>query len=205
MPRGGCPTRELRKLFPGPLGSRAVKAPLLVIVLLLTPATLANTMTPTLATPLLASSDIYAMDLVAGTPVTLSLSWDDPLADLDVSVVPPRAPECEYTQTDCLAYIAVEIGTGALCPVVPGEFGAWNFGLGPYTERLSLTAPATGTYQIWVIASTAVPGKPIEYSLDVDGGEPRDPFQTYVSVGSPHCKYVHFAQETAGLTPGSPI
>lgn len=162
-------------------------------------ATHQETLVPLLAGHDVASSHAYALDLGAGETLEAHLQWQGPnapRADLDLALAAPgdvcsAAPE---TDPGCLAAEAEAEATQATCQG-PGDPGASD-GLGPGDETAAATAgdDEAGTWSVYVVASLAVPGDPVRYTLDLettgDGADAVDgPQETILVRTDGHCHH----------------
>jgi hypothetical protein len=128
---------------------------------------------PTFTGHFFATSHYYTLDLSDGEQIDATLSWSGPNAgnaDLDLALSPPGGT-CEVLpnpDAECLAGGAADNVNEAACQGEDNP-GATD-GFGPATESASATADAsqTGTWRVYVIASLAVPGNPVQYDLGID-------------------------------------
>lgn len=178
--------------------------------------------TPLFVAQFASSMDRFHVALDAGETVTVTLAWSDPLADLDMVFVRPHAP-CTDGEPGCTVGGLTGAVDGARCPIVEGETGNIDAGLGPGVASFSTTATETGTHALYVYTSIAVPLVPVPYVLTVavgnGGGEdrvagpfaPTDPFghpapypfnDETLLIGSPHCKWWWGLQQEMGEEPG---
>lgn len=156
-----------------------------------------------------ASSHAYQLELEDGESLTATLTWDGPnaaRADLDLTLAAPDAT-CSASpdpEAGCLADHAESRVLSAACQGARDP-GATD-GRGPGTETATRTAGDDGTWTAYVVASLAVPGDPVRYTLDLatsaDGADTTEgPERTVLVRPDGHC---HHAPATPG-TPSAPV
>lgn len=161
-------------------------------------------------TPVLVAGPFVSMDRVTFTVANAStidarVAWASGTADLDVLLIRP-ANACDVAIPECLLGEDGPVD-GARCPFDEDEVGNVDLEFGPTASAVSTAARRSGTHEVWILATLAVPGIPVAYSLEiaVDGFAPVDlagPFETTAIVGSPHCKEWWAAQRAIGAAPG---